>query len=457
MTDQDLGTLLRAHVEADEPPVVSPDRAIALGRHRIRRRRNWLVTGTAAAVAALSLGITVPRLTGTAPTAPSGPLPSPSIGPSPLLGPLKLLPPSCTAADHIRLGKVRGNGAGGDLFTEWPLLTDHPCTLYGYPSVKLLEASGEAAALRYHDQWPWFGGEANAPIEPVVVNDTTALTIEDVHKTTIHAGAFIDIEKYRCDTTRHPKALTKAEITLPIPGARPLVGRTHYELCDPGDDGSQVVEVSPVQTNAKPAPYAVNLRSSFSPYPWPYDTPTWGTADVDGDGRPDTVVLHPGKRYKPGLLVVHLASGKTLQATTEFSQPLRLQALSDLNDDGHAEILVSTTTLGADYHGVFADADAEVFTVVGGRLEPVMRGKRPWRLDFSPVDEGGGENGVRCQGHTVTQVTVDAQLTRTTFRIEGDRAVRVGRTTSRATGDGQQYATSSCPGMSSDGWAEPPQ
>ena len=62
MTDHDLATLLRAHVGEDEPHrSLSVDRAIALGRRRLARRRNGCyVAGAAAAVAVATLATMVP-------------------------------------------------------------------------------------------------------------------------------------------------------------------------------------------------------------------------------------------------------------------------------------------------------------------------------------------------------------------------------------------------------------
>ncbi len=345
---------------------------------------------------------------------------------------VSLMPPSCTASDGLRLAGRSGEGAGSTRFAVWKLTSGTNCTLYGRPRVALLGPKGHD--LHYSTvRWSW---PRTAP-HPVLVGPNLYATVS--------------IAFGRCDDAG-ARRTSRVRMTLPGVGIV-LHGRSSADYCP--DVYPPWLAVAPYGTwqldgTERPmrSSYAVNLRSSFSPG----THPTWGRADVDGDGKADTVIVSD---Y--GRLTVDLANGRVLTTRDGLTNPARLQALTDLNGDGRPEILVAGTTIGADRGYAFGGASSTAFAVVDGRLQ-AAGGKEPLQFDFY---EGHGDfyAGVVCGGDTVTQVSVLAEsstpltVKRTTWRIAGAKATQLSSQTTGETGDPMTLVSSDCPGMDRYGWA----
>ena len=184
---------------------------------------------------------------------------------------------------------------------------------------------------------------------------------------------------------------------------------------------------------------------------------TYGRGDIDGDGRPNMVIVD----YRTHIAVARVGD-RYLWVLIPADASTRLQAVPDLWGDGRHEILVARSTTGCcGYRST--DSQALVLGYRGGRLALL---RRPDGRVFTLAFSLGREDvfaGVRCRGPELSQRTVtqarrhQLRVTETDYRVVGTVVRLVRQTTSVKRGSNWQRATalssSSCPGMSKYGWA----
>jgi hypothetical protein len=348
---------------------------------------------------------------------------------------LTLLPPGC-ARGQLRLGRPIQEGAGGEDYTIFALrlARGRPCTLWGTPRVRLVTASGKAAPLHITRQW--LGPQH---VEPVAV--------------TRQLPQWFALAVYRCDVSR-PRFSRRMTATLPN-GAGTVVSPARIGYCGPRD-GPRVLHVGAIGSwvvgrGRRPAPrhVAISMHSSFSPQ----GLPTWGRADLNGDGHPDLVVVRPA-----GLVMVRIGSA-TLRLRLPADATARLQGLTDFTGDGRTDILVGGTALGCGSGYRLCAPLATVVALAQGRLRTVH---------FSD-DQPGWDNGqgdvfagwvCRPGGPTARVLDQDGRssyrLTVTRWRVEGLRARAVASTISRGSASYAGLARltrTRCRGLDRWGWA----
>ncbi|MGC4110185.1 MAG: VCBS repeat-containing protein [Nocardioides sp.] len=352
-------------------------------------------------------------------------------------GPLTLLPPGCLPG-QLRLSYGTSDGATGTTYEIWSirLVSGSPCTLWGTPDLGLLDTAGRD--MRYAVTRHWSGPERH---DPVLVDRR-------------HPTSF-PLAKYRCDTTQ-PSYDAAIVVTLPN-GAGTL--RAHVPAAEAGlpfcprDDGDQRVHVGAIGSwsgrRTATGPVAISLHTSFLPG----HTPTWGRADLDGDGHPDTVVVRPSGR------VVVRAGGRRLMARAPGRPTDRLQGFTDLTGDGRPEILVGSTTTGCDGGYRLCDTLATVFTLRDGRLRLIRfpDGEPDFDLGVGGVTTGWvcGPDGLVANRVLLTGTT-GYRLVRTTYRVTGLVASPVARSVSKgrlSDGAFDELTTTRCAGLSALGWA----
>lgn len=372
------------------------------------------------------------------------PLPS-ETPPPPASTKLVLLPHSCTAADGVQVVSRHFEGATGHGLSSWEIESRTPCTLDGTPRVALFEADGTRAVTH---KAPYFMGGGTP--HPVAIGPGKA--------------TMVAISTFRCDVTRNPPLLTTARfdfgrgaatdavVTAHLAGGAPYCPKEYPEDVGVAAIGSQ--------DERPPGPYAVNMRSSFDPG----RHPTWGAADLDGDGKPDRVVLWTTRieRGRPfARMTVHLSSeDRTVRTKVQLDGRVRLQALSDLNGDGRAEILIGYPLRGPGRSYGERVSDAAVFTVVGHRVA-MVGGAKPFGLSFS-VGMRKRAAGVVCQGDEIVQALAARRrdgrydVVHTTYRIRGADSAETDETAVTQALTPAELAAlgrSECPGMGADGWA----
>jgi hypothetical protein len=340
----------------------------------------------------------------------------------------------------LRLGRVTPDGGGGTDYQVFSIHLKHgpPCTLWGVPRVRFLDSAG--TPLAFPTTQHWLGRERHGP----------------VRVSAGHPTAF-PVAKYRCDTTPDPPIAASVVVTLPDAAGtlRGVIPATAARLAYcPGDGGDQRVHVGAIggwqlSTTASPTRVAVSMHSRLAPQ----GLPTWGRADLDGDGSPDLVVVRPSGR------TVALIGSRVLHARVPGRPTDRLQGFTDLTGDGRPEILVGATALGCDAGYRFCATRPTVLTLLDGRLR-VVRFPEPavsW-------DNGQGDlfAGVVCSAHGPTQVEVlmtggnGYEMISTTYRVAGVTAHVVDRTTVHGAGTYRHLAAlaaTRCPGLAVDGWA----
>ncbi|HEY3530202.1 MAG TPA: VCBS repeat-containing protein [Nocardioides sp.] len=314
-----------------------------------------------------------------------------------------------------------------------------PCTLWGTPPrVRFLDSRGSALPFSVTDRW--LGPDRR---EPVLVDAR-------------HSPAF-PVAKFRCDTTLEPARVASIVVTLPL-GAGTLAGSiprdaARLAFC-PQDEGDQRVRVGAIgswQISARPPSrnVAISVHSRFSPF----GLPTWGRADLDGDGHPDLVVVRPS-----GLVTAHVGS-RTLRLRLLRDPTMRLQGLADLTGDGRVDVLVGGTALGCGAGYRLCATGTSVLTLADGQLRVVhFPGDRPqW-------DDGEGDlfEGWVCEPGGPTELDLEQtgassyRLTRTRYRVRGVTVSAGLRTVSRGTAGYLRLQTltrTRCAGLDRWGWA----
>lgn len=244
-----------------------------------------------------------------------------------------------------------------------------------------------------------------------------------------------------------------------------VIGTTVVVQRSSGSDSLHEIPISkevhrptPTATPGGTPKTATDMHSRFAP-----EGPlTTGTADVDGDGRPDSIVVATS-----GVVTVRLATGATVTASLpRADSSLRLQGVADLWATGTRNVLVSETAAGCcGYQST--NSDTYVLALVHGRLVLVRTGQGAPLVLFFSVGRGDVYAGITCDvsRHVVTQAkllqTGRASATRrwAAISLSGSRATvnRVARQQLRHLSYADLTSNAGahgCPGLAADGWAD---
>jgi hypothetical protein len=144
-------------------------------------------------------------------------------------------PPPCRSSDlDLDAGQPVSEPTGQH--TVSVMLTNRsmqPCSLFGYPQVTLLDASGQALPFEYRHQ----GDQVVTSAAPKQFELPPG------------AGAYVTINKYRCDLGDQSLART---LVLFLPGDRTSLSMSLrsssgvFGFCGPNDPGS-IVSISPLE------------------------------------------------------------------------------------------------------------------------------------------------------------------------------------------------------------------
>jgi hypothetical protein len=189
---------------------------------------------------------------------------------------------------------------------------------------------------------------------------------------------------------------------------------------------------------------------------------TSGTADVDGDGRPDRVTVSA----TTGGVALELAGGPTLRAALPFADnSARLQALPDLFHTGHRAVLVYSSAAGCCGYAP-TESQSYVLVLDRGRLELVRDTHgEPLRVLFT-AGRGQLYGSIQCRAaqHEVVQRAIQgtdpqaATETETTITLHGATA-NVSTPAVTQLNPWQEPASfpvaQGCPGLTDQGRATP--
>jgi hypothetical protein len=403
----------------------------------------------ALATAALLTGCAAAGQHGAAVASPSGPVtssgaarPARSVArthdPDPRHQPVTLLPPGCSPG-QLRLTPATPDGGGGEEYQVWSihLVAGPPCTVWGTPRVRFLDARGAILPFLITDRW------RHEHLGPVLVDAG-------------HSPAF-PVAKFRCDTTTNPSTVASVEATLPL-DAGTLTGRVppdaaRLSFC-PRDGGDQRIHVGTIgswqtpTTGTAPRRPAISMHSRFNSGSFP----TWGRADLDGDSRRDLVLVRPG-------LVTARLHGRVLRLRLPGNSTAELQGFADLTGDDRPDILVGGTSLGCGTGYRYCASRANAVTLEEGRLRVVRfpRGGPVWN-----AGEGDAFEGWVCRPGGPTEIYAEQtgvssyRLSRTRYRVRGLHVSVVSRSVTRGTAGHdrlQALTRTRCPGLDRWGWA----
>ncbi len=231
---------------------------------------------------------------------------------------------------------------------------------------------------------------------------------------------------------------------------------SHRASDEPMEPGTQVQlnASAPTASSHRPPRPPTSMRSVDAPV----GPVTFGSGDVDADGRPDRAELNA----RTGILRVRASKlGRWLRLSLVPDPSLRIQAIADLDRDTRRDILVSQSTAGCcGYRS--SDSAARVVSFLQRHLV-LWRSAMgaPAMLPFS-TGRGDAYSGVRC-GPARTLVVRMADLTsnrarRTQIRLEVRAAVVVSRMTVPVAVTNVQpdvWTHTRCRGLTTQGWALP--
>ena len=229
---------------------------------------------------------------------------------------------------------------------------------------------------------------------------------------------------------RHRRGVRVAAVTVPVLAAGVAAAVLHSggspspTVVGQGEPTPTVEPTVAGTTGPHPQEPYVDMHSDGAPGPL-----TGGTADMDGDGRPDRVLV----RSTNGAVSVELADGRTLHAELPGGggSSERLQALPDLFGTETRQILIYSSAAGCCGYAP-TDSRSWVLTIVDGELAVVRDpGGQPLQLYFS-AGRGGVYAGITCDAsaHSLLREEVvpgDSRHT-TTITLSGATANEVSDT-----------------------------
>jgi Domain of unknown function (DUF4232) len=379
--------------------------------------------------------------------------------PSPSPERLRLIPLECRYAD-LRIGAGPWTDAAtGERSMVFAVrnVGSTPCALFGYPRLRLLAKDGDLLPFKFMHGSPYTRGG-----QPVVQIVRSGL------------AAYFKVGKYRCDLGNVEMAVT-ARIRLAYVGgsfvvpARDRRGGRPFGWC--GDDlAGPEVGVSPIRPDVASTGYgnyntgvvgAVDMRGRLSPFLASFgpghQAASYGRGDVNGDGRPDLLVVRTS-----GLVTAGVSGVGRRTVRLRPDSTLRLQAITDLTGSGRDDVLVSATAAGCCGGYENTSSTSQVIRFRHDRLATV-RLPSGHALDLT-FGEGRGDlfAGVRCHTGALDQVSLlltgptsgTLDVVRHTFDQFKATSHPVEHRTLHGTLDAlAAAAVTRCDGMTTSGWA----